>query len=184
MRCMRSPDFSRGVITSLGSSRALGIGFILVASGFAGTIARAEFLRAPGNSNVQEPHHGPAQVPSQQNAAQPEVHILHVQGNVYMLVGAGGNITVQAGNEGMLLVDTGLPASSDKVVAAIRQISDKPIRYIINTHIHTDHTGGNAAIAKLGSTIAGGNVVGTIGESATQGAAVISFQNILDRMSA
>jgi cyclase len=54
----------------------------------------------------------------------------------------------------------------------------------INTHIHGDHTGGNAAIAKLGSTISGGNVVGTIGESATEGAAVIAFHNILDRMSA
>jgi cyclase len=128
--------------------------------------------------------------PSQQNDAQnrnianAEVHVLPVQGNVYMLVGAGGNITLQIGNEGVLLVDTGLAPISDKVIAAIRKISDEPIRYIINTHIHRDHTGGNEAIAKLGSTIAGGNVVGNIGESASSGATVIGFQSILERMSA
>jgi cyclase len=113
-----------------------------------------------------------------------EVHILPVQGNISMLVGAGGNITVQAGNDGVLLVDTGVAQMSDKVLAAIRSISGKPIRYIINTHAHPDHTGGNEAIAKAGSTIAGGNVVGDIGASAGNQAAVIAFQAVLDRMSA
>src|SRR4051812_39649158 len=72
-----------------------------------------------------------------------EVHVLPVQGNVYMIVGAGGNITMQAGKEGVLLVDTSYAELSDKVLAAIRTVSDKPIRYIINTHVHGDHTGGN-----------------------------------------
>jgi cyclase len=165
-------------------SWALGIGFILLGSGFLATTLSAQFLRAQGNTSAARPEPGAAQAPAQPNVTNAEVHVLRIQGNVYMLVGAGGNITVQAGNEGVLLVDTGLAAASDKVAAAVRQISDKPIRYIINTHIHADHTGGNAAIAKMGSTIAGGNVVGTIGESATQGAAVIAFKNILDRMSA
>src|SRR5580693_7764901 len=119
-----------------------------------------------------------------QNFDNVEVHVLPVQGNVYMLVGAGGNITLQVGNEGVLLVDSGLAPMSDKVVAAIRKISAEPIRYIINTHVHRDHTGGNEAIAKQGSTIAGGNVVGNIGESASSGATVIGFQSILERMSA
>jgi len=113
-----------------------------------------------------------------------EVHILPVQGNIYMLVGAGGNITLQSGNDGVLLVDTGVAQMSEKVLAAVRSISDKPIRYIINTHAHPDHTGGNEAIAKAGSTIAGGNVVGDIGASAGNQAAVIAFQTVLDRMSA
>jgi cyclase len=149
-----------------------------------GAIGVAEF------SHGQESQERAPQNPSQQdgalnrNSPNAEVHVLPVQGNVYMLVGAGGNISVQVGNEGLLLVDTGLAPMSDKVAAAIRSISDKPIRYIINTHIHADHTGGNEAIAKLGSTIAGGNVVGNIGESASAGAAVIAFQSILDRMSA
>jgi len=112
-----------------------------------------------------------------------EVHTLHVHGNVYMLVGAGGNITVQAGSDGVLLVDAGLASMSEKVLAAIKQLSDRPIRYIIDTHIHPDHTGGNATIANAGMTIAGGNVVGDIGASAGNQAAIIAFQTVLDRMS-
>jgi glyoxylase-like metal-dependent hydrolase (beta-lactamase superfamily II) len=112
-----------------------------------------------------------------------EVNILPVQGNIYMLVGAGGNITAQVGDDGVLLVDTGVAGMSDKVLAAVRSLSDKPIRYIINTHVHADHTGGNEAISKAGSTIAGGNVVGDIGASASNQAKVIAFQSVLDRMS-
>jgi len=125
----------------------------------------------------------PGAAPANASASNAEVHVLPVQGNIYMLVGAGGNITVQAGSDGVLLVDTGLAGMSDKVLAAVRSISDKPIRYIINTHIHPDHTGGNEAIAKAGSTVAGGNVVGDIGASAGDQATVIAFQTILDRMS-
>jgi cyclase len=124
-----------------------------------------------------------AAVSTPSTAPPAQVHVIHVQGNVYMIAGAGGNITVQAGPEGVLLVDTGLVSMSDKVLAAVRTISDKPIRYIINTHIHPDHTGGNEAIAQQGSTIAGGNVVGNIGASAAEGATIVAFQSILDRMS-
>jgi cyclase len=120
----------------------------------------------------------------QQNTEDTELHILPVQGNIYLLVGAGGNITLSIGKDGILLVDTGLAPLSDKVLAAIRKFSDKPIRYIINTHVHADHTGGNEKIAKAGSTINGGNVVGDIGASAQQGATVLAHQGVLDRMSA
>jgi cyclase len=112
-----------------------------------------------------------------------EIHVLPVQGNVYMLVGDGGNITVQIGKEGILLVDTGLAQKSDQLLAQLRKMSDRPIRYIINTHMHADHTGGNEKIGKAGSTIAGGNVSGDIGD-AGQGAAIIAYQKVLDRMSA
>ncbi len=125
---------------------------------------------------------------TEQNAIRPavendgEVHTQHVQGNIYMLSGAGGNITVQVGKEGMLVVDTGLANMSDKVAAAIRKLSDGPIRYVINTHVHSDHTGGNAKIAGMGSTIVGGNVTGDIAD-AGKGAAVIAQETLLDRMS-
>jgi cyclase len=115
-----------------------------------------------------------------QAAADAELHTLHVQGNVYMLVGAGGNIAVQIGDDGVLLVDTGLAANAEKVVAAIRTLSPKTIRYIINTHVHPDHVGGNDYIGKLGSTIAGGNV----GAGAGVGAGIIAHENVLNRMSA
>ena len=81
------------------------------------------------------------------------VHVLPVRGNVYMLVGAGGNITVQAGEEGVLLVDTGLASMSDKVLAAVQTISRRPLRYIINTNEREEHTGGNETIAAAGQTI-------------------------------
>ncbi len=115
-----------------------------------------------------------------------QVHVLPVRGNVYMLVGAGGNITVQAGEEGVLLVDTGLAPMSDKVLAAVRTISHRPIRYIVNTNEREEHTGGNEAIAAAGQTIPfrltnPSHVQGTIGSNR---ASVISFLTVFHRMSA
>ena len=118
------------------------------------------------------------------NAGNAQIHVLPVQGNVSMLVGAGGNIAVQTGKDGILLVDTGLEQNAEKVLQTVREMSKGTIRYIINTHVHPDHTGGNEKIAKAGRTIAGGNVVGNIGESASEGAAVIAQENVLNRMSA
>jgi len=117
-----------------------------------------------------------------QNDANAEVHVLPVQGNVYMIVGAGGNITVQAGKEGVLLVDAGFANMAPKVTAAIKTISERPLRYIINTHAHADHTGGNEALAKTGSIIAGGNFAGTttdIGNTAS----IIAHERVQQRMS-
>jgi glyoxylase-like metal-dependent hydrolase (beta-lactamase superfamily II) len=108
------------------------------------------------------------------------VHTLKVQGNVYLLVGGGGNIAVQIGDDGVLLVDTGAAANTDKVLAAIRELTNKPIRYIINTNADADHVGGNDAIGRQGSRIAGGNE----GAGAGVGAGIISHENVLNRMSA
>ncbi|MGA3295563.1 MAG: MBL fold metallo-hydrolase [Candidatus Acidiferrales bacterium] len=146
--------------------------------------AAASLFAIVGLSQIAYSQQAPPPAPQTQNPANVEVHVLAVQGKVYMLVGAGGNISVQVGDDGVLLVDTGLAGTSDKVLAAIRSITDKPIRYIINTHVHADHTGGNEAIAKAGNTIAGGNVVGDIGASAGNQATVLAFQTVLDRMSA
>ena len=116
-----------------------------------------------------------------------EVHVLHVQGNVYMLVGAVGNITVQVSNDGVLLVDTGVAQMSDQVLAAVRQLAkpltQRPIRYILNTHVHADHTGGNEKLRAAGATITGGNVAGNIAD-ATEGAAIFAHENVMKRMSA
>jgi cyclase len=122
--------------------------------------------------------------PQNASTSSAEVHILPVRGNVYMLVGAGGNVTVQAGEDGVLVVDTGVAPMSERLLTAIKGLSDKPIRYIIDTGMDPDHVGGNETIARAGSTIAGGNVVGDIGTSAGNQATVIAFQAVLDRMSA
>ena len=68
-----------------------------------------------------------------------ELAVLHVRDGIYMLVGAGGNTTLHVGKDGVLVVDTKLATASDALLAAIRKISDKPIRYIVNTHWHADH---------------------------------------------
>jgi cyclase len=108
---------------------------------------------------------------------------IHVQGNVYMVHGLGGNVAVQIGDTGVLLVNTGLEQNSDKLIAAIRKLSDKPLQYIIDTCAHPDQTGGNEALRKIGVTITGANVTGDIAD-AGQGAQIIAHENVLDRMSA
>jgi glyoxylase-like metal-dependent hydrolase (beta-lactamase superfamily II) len=105
-------------------------------------------------------------------AQRPEIDTFHVQGNVYMLVGAGANIAVQTGDEGVLVVDTGRADMRDAVLAAMRRLSDKPIRWIINTHAHADHTGGNETISQAGVTVNGNS------------AAIIAHEQVLARMSA
>jgi len=116
-----------------------------------------------------------------QNLNSVEIRTLPVQGNIYMLVGAGANITVQTGNDGVLVVDTQYAPLSEKILAAIRTLSKGPIRYVINTTYDDDHTGGNEPIRKAGSTIAGGNVAGDI-KDAAEGAQIIAHDNVLQRL--
>jgi cyclase len=121
--------------------------------------------------------------PQQPNFDAINVRSFKVQDNVYMLAGAGGNVTMQFGNDGVLVVDTQFAQMADKLLAEIARLSgNKPIRYVINTHVHPDHVGGNELIATAGSTIAGGNVSGAIAD-ASVGAAVIAHENVLLRMS-
>lgn len=116
-------------------------------------------------------------------SAQSDLDVLPVQANVYMIAGDGGNVTVQIGDMGVLVVDTGFAQNSDKLIAAIRKLSNKPLQYIVNTHFHPDHTGGNEAVRKAGVTITGANVTGNLTD-ARQGAAIIAQEKVLDRMSA
>ena len=124
---------------------------------------------------------GLALAAQQQNFDNVQVQIQKAQGNIYMLVGAGGNVTVQAGNDGVLMVDTEYAPMSNKLLAAIRTINKGPLRYIINTHSHPDHVGGNENLKKEGATIAGGNVTLDIGDAA-QGAQIISHINAYNHM--
>ena len=109
---------------------------------------------------------------------------MKVRDNIYMLVGAGGNQTVHFGDEGVLVVDTQFAPLSAKLLAAIREVTDAPIRHIVNTHLHGDHIGGNENFAKAGRFRAGGNVLGDIGGAATATAHIIAHENVLTRLSA
>ena len=123
---------------------------------------------------------GAAQQPQNFDAVQ--IQAIPVRDNVYMLVGSGGNITMQVGADGILIVDTQYAPLSEKIVAAIRAISPKPIHYIVNTHHHGDHTGGNVGLRAAGNTVSGGNMAGAIRDSGV-GAAIVAHENVLVRLS-
>jgi cyclase len=110
-----------------------------------------------------------------------EVRVVPVQGSVYLLAGAGGNIAVQVGDDGVLVVDAGNGTRTDRVLGAIRQLSARPIRFLVNTHAHPDHVGGNEAIAKAGARLGGGLVVA--GPAGT-GASVVAHEAVLSAVSA
>lgn len=114
---------------------------------------------------------------AQENANQPDIRIIPVRGNIYMIAGAGANITMSVGNDGVLLVDTGVGPTAERLLAAIRQFTDKPIRYIINTHVHPDHTGGNEVLAKAGDRAARPR-----GTYFGEGAPVWAYLNVLTAM--
>ncbi len=141
---------------------------------------KAEILPAPGPPQASRavdpnPHDG-------------QIHVLPVQGNLYMFVGDGGNIAVQTGVQGAFVVDTGAGKLTDKVVAEIRKlIGQKPIQFAVNTSFHPDYTGGNVKLhdagadpSLLGSFFSAG---GQAFADAGVGATMIAHQNVQNRMS-
>ena len=119
----------------------------------------------PGANGGFRPEHQPAKL------AAGEVKAVHVQGNVHMIVGAGANIAVQVGPDGVLVVDTGAAGMGDKVLSAIKALApDKEIRWLVNTTFRPDHTGGNEPVAKAGRTV-NGNI-----------AAIVAHENVAARM--
>lgn len=82
-----------------------------------------------------------------------EITTHHVAGNIYYLEGEGGNIGLSIGEDGIIVIDDQFAPLTEKILAAIRAISTDEIRFLINTHVHDDHVGGNANFARLGATI-------------------------------
>ena len=88
-----------------------------------------------------------------QNMDDVEIEVANVSQNVYVLFGQGGNIGVLTGDDGVVLIDDQFAALTEKIVNAVKTISDKEIRFVINTHWHGDHVGGNENLANLGASI-------------------------------
>ena len=94
-----------------------------------------------------------AAVRTQQDFSKVEIKANKLSGSLYTLEGQGGAIGVLAGPDGVLMVDSQFAPLTEKIVAAIKQINPGPIRFLINTHVHGDHTGGNENLGKMGVTI-------------------------------
>jgi glyoxylase-like metal-dependent hydrolase (beta-lactamase superfamily II) len=115
--------------------------------------------------------------------------VVQIRPNFYVIGGAGGNIVMQTGPEGVILVDSGSTENADKVLAAIRRVTDLPIRYIINTSMDPDHSGGNDRLARAGLSILPGAVAAGAGlnddlVSNSGRASVLAHENVLTRMTA
>jgi glyoxylase-like metal-dependent hydrolase (beta-lactamase superfamily II) len=125
----------------------------------------------------------PVALAQQNQGSGQELGVFQVRPNFYMIVGAGSNIAVQFGQDGVVVVDPGLADMSDKVLAAIKRLTDEPIRYIIDTSAEADHVGANEKVAAAGENLTsdqGENQSGRKGGPAT----IIATENVLDRMSA
>lgn len=130
----------------------------------------------------------PGAFAQQQPASGEDLEVLQVRPNFYMIAGAGGNIAVQIGPIGAVLVDAGSEPMSDKVLATVKKLTSQPIRYIINTSGDADFVGGNAKLSRAGATI----LMGAVGQSGVTEevinnsgfASVLAHENVLLRMSA
>jgi glyoxylase-like metal-dependent hydrolase (beta-lactamase superfamily II) len=117
--------------------------------------------------------------------AAPEIEVLQVRQNFYMIAGAGSNIGVQVGDDGVVVVDAGSAASAPAVIAAIKRITAQPIRYVVDTTGDPDHVGGNEAISKAGQTLfTGGGGAGIAADFLGGAASILSAEKVLERMSA
>ena len=107
-----------------------------------------------------------------------DLEVLELRPNFFMIAGAGGHIGVQVGEDGVVVVDAGSAAASGAVVAAIKKITTRPIRYVINTSADPDHVGGNEAVSKAGQTLF------TAPGSISLPASILSAEKVLERMGA
>jgi len=113
-------------------------GWVMLAGAFALNLALADSTQAQNT-----------------DFAKVQIKVTKVSGNIYMLEGAGGNIAASVGEDGIVIVDDQYAPLAEKIQAALKdlKITDKPVRFVINTHYHGDHTGGNVPFANGGSTV-------------------------------
>jgi glyoxylase-like metal-dependent hydrolase (beta-lactamase superfamily II) len=114
-----------------------------------------------------------------------ELEVLQLRPNFFMIAGAGGNIGVQIGDDGVVVVDAGAAARADAVVAAIRNLTPQPIRYVVDTSADPDHVGGNETLSKAGQTLfTAPGAIGITGDFLGGVASILSAQQVLERMTA
>src|SRR5215469_18925281 len=113
---------------------------------------------------------------AQQDFSKVEIKVQKVAGNVYMLQGAGGNIGVSVGDDGIVIVDDQYAPLAPKIQAALKGIADKPLRFVLNTHWHGDHTGGNPVFSQQAPIIAQENVRKRLAEGRKEPAPAIPPQ--------
>jgi glyoxylase-like metal-dependent hydrolase (beta-lactamase superfamily II) len=115
---------------------------------FIGTLAAFPAVaQTPGQARA------PAPAAPQVDYSKVEIKPHAVAGNVHYLEGQGGNVGVLVGDDGVLMIDDQFAPLTDKIMTAVKKLSQKPVRLLINTHVHGDHTGGNENIGKLGISI-------------------------------
>jgi len=133
----------------------------------------------PDNANAPREAARPLAVPDM--PADTGIRVVPVRDNIHVVMGAGGNITASIGGDGIMLVDTGRADASAQVLAALRQISPRPLMYILNTHFDPEHTGGNEALSKAGLAIrnTGGNTL--LGREENV-AMIIGHENVATQM--
>lgn len=122
-----------------------------------------------------------------QQADAGDLDVVELKPNFFVIAGAGGNILVQTGPEGVILVDSGSREQADRVLATLRRLTPKPIRYIINTSMEPDHIGGNDRLARSGLSILPGAVAAGAGlnddlVSNSGRASVLAHENVLTRL--
>jgi glyoxylase-like metal-dependent hydrolase (beta-lactamase superfamily II) len=113
------------------------------------------------------------------------IEVLPVRGQVYLLASAAGNALLHVGAQGVLVVDTMREEDADRLLTAIKAVAgDKPIRFVVNTHAHPDHTGGNSRVAGAGSQLVAGNFSRELGEAGAKSAFIVAHEHVLETMSA
>jgi glyoxylase-like metal-dependent hydrolase (beta-lactamase superfamily II) len=157
------------IIRLLGAAAAA----VLVVSGVASGLAAQQ---APIARALSEPWHQIRQVEG--------IELVRVRDNVYMLVGAGGNVTMQFGEEGVLLVDSGAAGRTASLLAAVRALTTKPLRILINTSSDPDHVSGNAEVVQAAGGIAGPQAGGGAAVARPQNAGIrtIAHENTATRL--
>jgi glyoxylase-like metal-dependent hydrolase (beta-lactamase superfamily II) len=171
-----------------GFARPAGLAAALVVAAALGTVVFGQQNPpAPGRQGgagaAGQPPAAGRQGGGGQNFDNVKVEVLPVQGNLYMANGGFVNSAFSVGEDGVVVVDTMVEPLADKLIAAIRQVAGtKPIRYIVNTHAHMDHVGGNAKVAAAGESVVGGNFAGQVGQQAANSAFIWAHENTMNRM--